>query len=208
MSQYVSILLRKSHAINRFRQIILNSINNDHFDEFLVCSGFFQENKHYSASSSFVFTRSSSCTVTTVGVYNWLWKAQYDSFVTELRKKTIPSGAPITISALRIPRFHWHAKIFIAKRGGAALLGIIGSSNITKRAFGLDKSFNYECDVVLWFDTDSTISSVVRGALEGLQNPAEVILAKYDPEDPVNSGLTLPQRLLDLEKEIRILSKK
>jgi phosphatidylserine/phosphatidylglycerophosphate/cardiolipin synthase-like enzyme len=207
MSQLVAILLRKTHAINRFRKIILNAINDDNFDEFVICSGFFQENAHYKASSSFNLTRSTPCSITTVGVYNWLWKSQYDTFVTELSKKTTATGIGISVVGLRIPRFHWHAKIFIAKKQGQATLGIIGSSNITKRAFDIDKTFNHECDVVLWLDTDVNASAAARGALEGLENPAEIIIAKYDPGDPLNSGLTLPHRLLDLEKEIRAIAK-
>jgi hypothetical protein len=208
MSQFVAILLRKTSAVNRFRQIILRAINDNSFDEFLICSGFFQENIHYRASNSFTFTRTTPCRLTTVGVYNWLWKAQYDSFVAEMRKKTTRAGAHIPVTSLRIPRFHWHAKVFIAKSNGIAKLGIIGSSNITRRAFDTDKRFNHECDVVLWIDSNIAASGAVRSSLESLDNPAEVILAGYNPDDPINRSLTLPKRLLDLEEEIRKISSK
>jgi HKD family nuclease len=57
---------------------------------------------------------------------------------------------------MRIPRMGWHAKVFLAKSAGNPVLAVIGSSNITRRAFGEFPQFNYECDVVMWMELKQT----------------------------------------------------
>ncbi len=95
----------------------------------------------------------------------------------------------------------WHAKIFLAKQGEVPLVGIIGSSNITRRAFGLDKDFNYECDVVFW---DEAVPDIDRAMTFAIGNPgdvSDVIVTNYDETHFANRQ-PLQDRLSSLEVEI------
>jgi hypothetical protein len=45
----------------------------------------------------------------------------------------------------------WHAKVALAVVSGSPVAGIVGSSNLTGPAYGVDRRvFNNETDVVLW----------------------------------------------------------
>ncbi|AXJ05418.1 hypothetical protein CFN16_15200 [Pseudomonas fluorescens] len=95
----------------------------------------------------------------------------------------------------------WHAKVFLAKQGNVPLVGIVGSSNITRRAFGLDKDFNYECDVVFWDETVPEIDKAISLAIGDPGEVSDVIVTTYDENHPANR-LPLQVRLLSLEAEI------
>lgn len=204
----VAIILRKSQAINRFRKIILDCFASNEFDEHLLCSGFFQERGKYFASSCFsASTPTHPChkLVTVIGVYNKLWSGDFDQFTTRLRGIKCSCGIPLNVQRRKVRRYHWHAKIFIAFMRGKPLIGIIGSSNITGRAFGLFKDWNYEADVVLWDDAHVASKNIVGAALNFLENelPAfEVIICDYASNDPINRDLTMQEKLLKLVEEI------
>ena len=95
----------------------------------------------------------------------------------------------------------WHAKVFLAKHGNQPLVGIIGSSNITRRAFGLDKDFNYECDVVLWEEGVPEIDRAIDTAIGDTGDISDVIVTNYDDSHRANRQ-PLSNRLLTLETEI------
>lgn len=95
----------------------------------------------------------------------------------------------------------WHAKVFLAKQGTVPLVGIIGSSNITRRAFGLDKDFNYECDVVFWGETVPDIDKAMSAAIGDSGDISDVIVTNYDDNHPANRQ-PLQDRLSSLELEI------
>lgn len=95
----------------------------------------------------------------------------------------------------------WHAKVFLAKQGNVPLVGIIGSSNITRRAFGLDKDFNYECDVVFWDESVPDIDSSMSAAIGDIDDISDVIVTNYDDNHPANRQ-PLKDRLMSLEAEI------
>lgn len=95
----------------------------------------------------------------------------------------------------------WHAKVFLAKQGKAPLVGIIGSSNITRRAFGLDKDFNYECDVVFWDESVPDIDRAMSAAIGDPGDVSDVIVTNYDDNHPANRQ-PLQLRLSALESEI------
>lgn len=91
--------------------------------------------------------------------------------------------------------------MFLAKQGNTPLVGIIGSSNITRRAFGLDKDFNYECDVVFWDETVPDIDRAMSVAIGDPGDVSDVIVTNYDDSHPANRQ-SLQARLLLLEAEI------
>ncbi len=154
----IAIVLRKSETENKFREVILGAFKQDGFVDIHICSGFFQERGKYFASNCFIANAAKiSCkrNVNTVGVYNGIWKGDFDSFVAGLRKIKCSCGTPLNVIKRKIKRYHWHAKIFIASDSNGPQLGVIGSSNITSRAFGLTTAWNFEADVILWNDSNN-----------------------------------------------------
>lgn len=203
----VAIILRKAHAINRFREIILRSFQEPKLNNILICSGFFQDRANYQASACFVASAPHlPCTknLISVGLYNAIWRKDYDAFTKGLRSIKCACGKPMNLEKRRVSKYHWHAKVFIASEDDRPLLGIIGSSNITNRAFGPSKQWNYEVDVVLWNSQDTIVNAIVSGALGGLDddNPFGVVVSDYAADDSLNSGLSLEARLIALREEI------
>jgi phosphatidylserine/phosphatidylglycerophosphate/cardiolipin synthase-like enzyme len=208
----VAIILRKSSAINRFRTIILDCFASDEFDEHLLCSGFFQERGKYFASRCFAASaprHPHHKLVTVVGVYNKIWSGDFDKFVLGLRGIKCGCGTPVHVRRRKIRRYHWHAKVFVAFKGGEPMIGIIGSSNITGRAFGLLKDWNYEADVILWNDAHATSKMVVDRALEVIEEESPgfgVIVSNYASDEPTNGGLTMREKLIRVVEEIHRIS--
>jgi hypothetical protein len=199
------IFLRKRLLVNRFRDILVDSINLGVGDNAVICSGFFQEffhNSPYQASternlSNVLVTR--AVQLTTIGIHNYNWFTSYKNFRNNLR------GAGVNISAKYMPGFHWHAKIYVLKRKDDPLLAIIGSSNITRSAFSTIKPFNYEADVIMWLDTITQITNLIEGIIaETRDDPHEIIIADYDPHK--NSDLTIEDRLKRIDADIKGLT--
>ena len=135
--QRVAIFLRKNASTNRFRRAILNTLRTPAVDEALICSGFFQDNGKYSAGNELDLIShrpGSPLSLTTLGLYSYSWKAQYASFFAQLVARN--SSPAFSATQKRIPGMGWHAKVFVAKQAGDPVVGIVGSSNITRRAFG------------------------------------------------------------------------
>jgi hypothetical protein len=200
--QRVAIFLRKTGTVNKFRDAILNTLRTDLVDNALLCSGFFQDNFKYSAGADFDLISHRACaplSITTLGLYSYSWKAQYTTFFTQLKAQN--SCSCFSAMQKRIPSMGWHAKVFLAKNGTKPLVGIIGSSNITRRAFGVFKDFNYECDVVMWDETVPVIDAAITAAIGDTGNLSDVIVSNYDDTHPANQQ-PLGDRLLSLEAEI------
>lgn len=171
-------------------------------DEALVCSGFFQDDAKYSTGADFdlvAHRKGTPLKVTTLGLYSYSWKAQYATFFAQLNSKN--SAASFTAVQKRIPSMGWHAKVFLAKQAGTPLVAIIGSSNITRRAFGELKDFNYECDVVIWDESVPEIDAAIEAAIGDARDIQDVIVTTYDANHRAN-GRSLRDRLLTLEVEI------
>ncbi|WP_297868484.1 restriction endonuclease PLD domain-containing protein [uncultured Flavobacterium sp.] len=192
------ILLRKSASVNRFHNLLINSIDSGEGDSALLCSGFFQEMNNYSASldsglCSSLFNNNVS--LTTIGVHNRMWLNRYRSF----RDILISNGN--TVNALITNNFHWHAKIFILKKQGEPIFGIIGSSNMTRNAFGHTAPFNFEADVVLWDSSNNAINNICQSQTEISGGDFDdIIYADYNVER--NRGKNSMEKLKDLENEI------
>jgi len=171
-------------------------------DEALLCSGFFQDDAKYSTGADFDLIAHRSCSplkLTTLGLYSYSWKAQYSTFFTQLQAKN--ACACFTAVQKRIPSMGWHAKVFLAKAAGQPVVGVIGSSNVTRRAFGELKDFNYECDVVMWEESIAAIDAVVNAAIGDPGDVSDVIVTNYDDNHRANRQ-PLQLRLLALEAEI------
>lgn len=195
------ILLRKHLSPNRFNELLLNSINTGEGDNAIICSGFFQENV-FSASFSTGLCcslKANNVEVTTIGVYNNIWLPQYKQF----RDNLILCGN--IVHAKKTRNNKWHAKIFILKKGNEPIFGIIGSSNMTSRAFGVWRDYNFEADVVLWDTASKKINSLCQSQTEITEtNLDDVIYADYNIER--NRNITPMERLKDLEAELNINS--
>ncbi len=109
----------------------------------------------------------------------------------------------LNIQKYRIPGMRWHAKIMIGKKNDSAVIATIGSSNITGRAFGLSKNYNYESDVVFWDDSIDSIKQAITRSIEGnMQNSDEVFISNYDEDDWRNGRQSLDKKIAQLEKDI------
>lgn len=197
----IAIILRKNPSHNWFRNIIIAAAQSSVGNNMLICSGFFQElfrNSSYQASLEGNIARilsNNNISVTTIGVHNPSWLQSYRNF----RDSLLNAG--VSVTSLVANYLHWHAKVLILKVDNNPILGIVGSSNITRNAFSNSSPFNYEADVFLWEDTNTRINSFMVEQLLQIEDPNEVIHAPYDAE--LNHGMSIPVRLINLENEIR-----
>jgi len=200
MIMSIAIILRKNPSHNWFRNIILAALQYPAGDHVLICSGFFQElfnNSSYRISlegNIASLLARNNISVTTVGIHNPSWLPSYRNF----RDSLLNAG--VSVTSLVTNYLHWHAKVLILKASNNPILGIVGSSNMTRNAFSNSSPFNYEADVFLWEDTNANINPVMAEQLAQIEDPNELIRAPYDPE--LNHGLSIPRRLIDLEKEV------
>lgn len=198
----IAIFLRGSGAVSKFRRAILSTLRVDAVDEGLLCSGFFQDDLKFSAGAEFDLVSHRRCSplcLTTVGLYSYSWKKQYSSLGKQLR--TANPCPCFSVRQKRIPGMGWHAKVFIAKITGTPVAGVIGSSNVTRRAFGEFAAFNRECDVVIWDETVLKIDAAIEGAIGDPGDVSDVLVANYDERHRANRR-SLSDRLLALETEI------
>ncbi|RWU08036.1 NgoFVII family restriction endonuclease [Pseudidiomarina gelatinasegens] len=196
----IAIILRNQLPVNRFRDLLIGSIQTGAGDNALLCSGFFQENfkgSAYQASAERNFgleVARSKIELNTVGVHNGSWKQSYRDF----RDNMKALGA--NINCYYKNGLKWHAKVFVLSKGAEPVFGIIGSSNITRTAFGSQSNFNYECDVMIWPDENKKISAWVDNQMADNNFPYELIRAPYDPD--MNNGIAVKDRLQKLKTEI------
>jgi hypothetical protein len=203
----IAILLRKSENPNRFREIILACFKDPAFDDLLLCSGFFQERGKYSASACFAASSSGlsrNKSMTLVGVYNGLWSPDFKLFADKLSAIHTPAGVSVTVTRRRARRFRWHAKVFVANDGLDPKVAVIGSSNMTVRAFGLRSDWNYEADVVIWDDKHKAANTLVSEVLQndGDVGRASIIVSDYATSDKLNSGMGLKEKVESLVEEV------
>jgi HKD family nuclease len=191
----ILIILRNSSSLNLFRDIMVESIASKEGNECIICSGFIQEGLgNYFASQEKQLAKklSSISLVKIVGVYNNpKWKNECIAFLKSLSK------VGVKYKHYQTKKHNWHAKIFILLKNGSPILGIIGSSNLTSKAFSVQKNFNYECDVILWEDS-SKMQAIIKKIVKQVNDPNQIINAKYELK--LNSDLSVQQRLKNLEK--------
>lgn len=194
----ISIVLRTSGTENIFRDALVGTLGCNGIDEALLCSGFFQENfkgSIYQASAEKnlgVVCATNNVKLTTVGVHNHTWINSYRQF------KQSMLGHGVNVVCYYKRRMHWHAKVFIASSKGVPVLGIVGSSNITRNAFSTGADFNSECDVFLW-KRGSAVAQLAESVSERLQGQI-IVRAPYLKR--YNGGLSLPERLTQIRNEV------
>lgn len=196
----IAVVLRNSIQVNLFADVLLSAVRLEGITEILLCSGFFQEGRgKFSASAHRDLARAmteSEAEVITVGVHNGGWRHDYESFVNALRAE----GA--SVDSRRMSSYHWHAKVAIVSDGEGPLAGIIGSSNMTRSAFGDSAPFNFEADVVLWSVRAEARGFDVLGETEAANRDVryDLIRANYSPSE--NFGLSEADRLAELRAQI------
>jgi hypothetical protein len=196
------IIFRKELKVNIFRDLIIATLSSKLGDEAVIGSGFFQE--EYRTQNSYRLSREynflnamKGVTVTTVGVYSSMWRNSYLKFVEVMRNNGIKTDARY------VSGNKWHAKIYLLLKNKTPEFGIIGSSNMTRSAFGIQGSFNYECDVALW--DNSAFTTLVEETTKKIEDKQSFINAEYDAER--NGGLSVSQRLAHLRDEVFKLDK-
>lgn len=197
----VAIFLRKD-IYNKFRRTILETLSSAAVDEALLCSGFFQDTTNYRAGFDFDVFRhrcSTPLTLTIMGLYSYSWKQQFMTFSQAVKR--VNNYPNFRVYQKRMRGMKWHAKIFIAKENGRPVVAIIGSSNITSKAFGEFKSFNYESDVVFWDEKNPTIDRILESIIGDGPESRGVIVTNYDESHRANKT-PLAERILKLEQEI------
>lgn len=205
------ILLRKDPNVNQFRDILIDSLASGEGDECYLGSGFFQEAttvgigaRHYRASQEISSNHNVFCCslngnnikITTIGVHNPQWVRRYANFCQSLTR----CGINLTPYLLRRS---WHAKTFVLLKDNRPILGIIGSSNITRPAFSSGGTFNFEADVVMWDDSIRGIDRLISTTIESNENPFGLVVTDYDPDK--NRGVTIDDRLKGIVSEIQNL---
>ena len=203
----VAVFLRKDWKINRFRDAILSTFYSSDISEMILCSGFFQENKYFNASNDFKgISAHNKKTLKLVGVYDYKWKTSYYDFCDNVIKNNCSSY--LNVQKYRIPGMRWHAKIMIGKRNSIPVIATIGSSNMTGRAFGVSKNYNYESDVLFWDDSIDSIREAVTQSIEkNIENSDEVFISNYDEDDWRNGKISLENKIIQLEKDIFNIAK-
>jgi len=196
----IAIILRSQLPINQFRDLLIGSIATGAGNNALLCSGFFQENfksSSYQVSNENNFgleVAKSKIKLDTVGIHNPTWKPSYKNFRDNMRSY----GA--NIHCYYKNGLHWHAKVYILSHDDEPIFGIIGSSNLTRNAFGSVQNFNYECDVVLWPDECVSINDWMNSQMESHDFPFDIIRAPYIVD--LNNDITVQERLINLKNEI------
>ncbi len=196
----ISIVLRKQLNVNWFRDLMIDVVGAGYGNNALLCSGFFQENfkaSAYQASQERNFASvlaANNIDLITVGIHNSTWKNSYRNFKNNL------VAAGVSINSKYKNGLRWHAKVFILSQDEDPIFGIVGSSNITRTAFSTLNNFNYECDVILWPDSEKPLDAFLDELFTRPDIPHEIIRAPYIEE--LNNGLTIQDRLKSLKQEI------
>jgi phosphatidylserine/phosphatidylglycerophosphate/cardiolipin synthase-like enzyme len=201
----IAIFLRKA-AGNKFRAAILNTLRLPAVDSALLCSGFFQADHTFRAGADFDLQAYRGCspiTLTPLGIYSYSWAPQFAQFIADLR--AVNPCPCVTVTPKRVRGMRWHAKVFVARQGPDPVVAVIGSSNITRRAFGAFPEFNKECDVVMWDENNVSVNQAVEDALAaadvGTDADTGAIVTLYDDRHWANRGPLRP-RLKRLEEEV------
>lgn len=150
----IRITLRTTKEFSPFRVMLQRLIALPDTDSLILCSGYIWEPElgyyDYSILDDELLTAleigcQRSEVVTIAGKLEGFWLDYYKRFVRRLR------GAGLSIKPLVAQRKNWHAKVAIRLKGDTPVAAIIGSSNLTGPAYGIDRPrWNFESDVLIW----------------------------------------------------------
>ena len=197
----MTITLRDTQTPCYFKEYLFKFLDAfDEIDEILLCSGYFQELKPYidddgnkkvgsfratleidSNRNNMVKRFPALKRITTVGIKDDLnsnWGVSYQNFVNSLRT----CMGPDKVKAYHDNSNRWHAKEMILLRNGRAVAGIVGSSNITRPAYGSYLDFNIEADTFIY---DSSVDDQMQELAMTIRNgndDAFIIVGNNNPE--------------------------
>ena len=173
-------IIRNTRTKSLFKDIIQGCIHSNIGDTIYISSGFYQEEQCYSAYNdqdsrdrSFAnYPNKNSLTVNIIGIHSYTWKTRWDDFIDRLKA----GGYNVN----DILKFKHHAKVFIYEEDGTPLLEIIGSSNITSRAYGTTAGFNTEADLVIC--NCDALERQIKELLEQNADDKSVMVLNFDNE--------------------------
>lgn len=117
------------------------------------------------------------------------WIERYRNFVRRLDHSV---GPKINVKPYLFQ--NWHAKVSLKILNRTPIAAIIGSSNLTSTAYGLNRNnFNRECDVVIW--NNNFVTNEFREVTDKMKDEESFI---YFDRPDINE----PVRLNNLYKEI------
>jgi hypothetical protein len=178
----IKITLRKDRHQSPFRQLLNMLLTSPYGDSAIICSGYIWQPSSGSYKvlddglRNIIKRGCRKKGVTTVaGMFrpNY-FQNYYRNFITDLRANGVQ------VSAYTVPRKNWHAKIAIRMCGDKPVAALIGSSNLTGPAYGINRTnWNYEADVLIWIPHNKH-NSYFRD--DGMDNSKGKIEAILDPD--------------------------
>jgi hypothetical protein len=154
----IAIALRTNENISYFRRNLISLLSYPDFTKIVICSGYFQEN--YKGSAYRILNDGILSTILSnpnyknieyiiVGgqfgvIKTDLWRLSFNKFLSGLKVNKI------NFKAFVDPKGKWHAKISIGIENSIPKTVLIGSSNMSRPAYGEPNHyFNIEADILL-----------------------------------------------------------
>jgi len=150
----VKIVFRKRKNFSPFRRILNLLLTAPIGDSVVLCSGYVWQPSnpsHYNILDDELRRAiMSGCNrgkvITVAGKFNpEYYRTFYKNFINDLKSRGIK------VKAYYARQKNWHAKVALRLNNGRPVAAIIGSSNLTRPAYGENwRNWNYEADVLIW----------------------------------------------------------
>lgn len=152
----IKVTLRKNRHKSPFRELLIRLLTSPYGDSSILCSGYiWQDNTpgKYNVlddglRSAIITGCATGKLITVAGKFSQRkYRYLYGNFVNDL----VSNG--VNVQALYAPQKNWHAKIAIRLSKKRPVAALIGSSNLTGPAYGINRgkwNWNYEADVLIW----------------------------------------------------------
>lgn len=151
----VRITLRSTSTCSPYREMLRHLVESPMADSIIICSGYIQEKRwNYSIlDDGLLESVKQGCmqgrVITIAGTEDEEWFKSYRRFIERLR------AAQVNVTPCVAPKDNWHAKIALRMKGDSPIAALIGSSNLTRRAWEIGSEtikWNFEADVLIWID--------------------------------------------------------
>lgn len=191
----VILMFRHQKQKNFFNEYLNRIIKAPDGDSLLLCSGYFEEGnwKYKILDSELLDSIRKGCRsgkVITIGPVEGPeadggWAISYKEFVNRL----ICEGLNVEAYTPKPGSGKWHAKVAIRLRGGLPIAALVGSSNLTRRAYDVindgfllpeTATWNHESDAVIFLSTKQLKDHFYSGIPVG--NIGDPIFCSLDPE--------------------------
>jgi len=186
------LTLRQDEKKSYFKELMMEILVKGNADEILLCSGYIQEDMYSFFASSerdmsgntFIGSVKNFKTVSIVGhkgKAGSMWDSSFIKFVNTI--KTLSTGK--VTGYISVER-NWHAKVAIILRDGEPIAGVIGSSNMTRPAYGSASSvstytnYNMEADVFIYAEDVEKLVYYKVSDLRG-DSYEEAVFADFNP---------------------------